>query len=215
MAVQGIIAKKVGMTQIYGKDGRAIPATVLTAGPCVVVERKTTAKHGYSAVQVGFVEEKRVKRTTKPQQGHFKKAGIPPTRVTREFRVPEADAINPGDKVNVELFGIGDKVSVTATSKGKGFAGVVKRHHFGGGDGTHGSMHHRAPGGIGASAFPSRVIKGLRGAGHMGDETVTTKGLQVVQIDAENNLLVVRGAVPGSKSAYVIVNKAGTRRVGK
>ena len=215
MAVQGIIAKKVGMTQIYGKDGRAIPATVLTAGPCVVVERKTTAKHGYSAVQVGFVEEKRVKRTTKPQQGHFKKAGIPPTRVTREFRVTEADAINPGDKVNVELFGIGDKVSVTATSKGKGFAGVVKRHHFGGGDGTHGSMHHRAPGGIGASAFPSRVIKGLRGAGHMGDETVTTKGLQVVQIDAENNLLVVRGAVPGSKSAYVIVNKAGTRRVGK
>ena len=215
MAVQGIIAKKIGMTQIYGKDGRAIPATVLTAGPCVVVERKTTAKHGYSAVQVGFVEEKRVKRTTKPQQGHFKKAGIPPTRVTREFRVPEADAINPGDKVNVELFGIGDKVSVTATSKGKGFAGVVKRHHFGGGDGTHGSMHHRAPGGIGASAFPSRVIKGLRGAGHMGDETVTTTGLQVVQIDAENNLLVVRGAVPGSKSAYVIVNKAGTRRVGK
>lgn len=215
MAVQGIIAKKIGMTQIYGKDGRAIPATVLTAGPCVVVERKTTAKHGYSAVQVGFVEEKRVKRTTKPQQGHFKKAGIPPTRVTREFRVPEADAINPGDKVNVELFGIGDKVSVTATSKGKGFAGVVKRHHFGGGDGTHGSMHHRAPGGIGASAFPSRVIKGLRGAGHMGDETVTTKNLQVVEIDAENNLLVVRGAVPGSKSSYVIVNKAGTRRAGK
>lgn len=215
MAVQGIIAKKVGMTQIYGKDGRAIPATVLTAGPCVVVERKTTAKHGYSAVQVGFVEEKRVKRTTKPQQGHFKKAGIPPTRVTREFRVPEADAINPGDKVNVELFGIGDKVSVTATSKGKGFAGVVKRHHFGGGDGTHGSMHHRAPGGIGASAFPSRVIKGLRAAGHMGDETVTTKNLQVVEIDAENNLLVVRGAVPGSKSSYVIVNKAGTRRAGK
>lgn len=203
------------MTQIYGKDGRAIPATVLTAGPCVVVERKTTAKHGYSAVQVGFVEEKRVKRTTKPQQGHFKKAGIPPTRVTREFRVPEALAINPGDKVNVELFGVGDKVSVTATSKGKGFAGVVKRHHFGGGDGTHGSMHHRAPGGIGASAFPSRVIKGLRAAGHMGDETVTTRNLQVVEIDAENNLLVVRGAVPGSKSSYVIVNKAGTRRAGK
>ena len=138
MPVQGIIAKKVGMTQVYGKDGRAIPATVLTAGPCVVVERKTTAKHGYSAVQVGFVEQTRVKHTTKPMQGHFKKAGVPPTRMTREFRVPDSDAINPGDKVNVALFGVGDIVSVTGTSKGKGFAGVVKRHHFRGGDGTHG-----------------------------------------------------------------------------
>ena len=215
MPVQGIIARKVGMTQVYGKDGRAIPATVLTAGPCVVVERKTTAKHGYSAVQVGFVEEKRVKRTTKPMQGHFKKAGIPPTRMTREFRVPEADAINPGDKVNVSLFALGDKVSVTGTSKGKGFAGVVKRHHFRGGDGTHGSMHHRAPGSIGASAFPSRVIKGLRGAGHMGAETVTTKNINVVEIDAENNLLVVRGAVPGAISSYVVIHKAGSRRTGK
>ncbi|MBK5256742.1 MAG: 50S ribosomal protein L3 [Vicinamibacteria bacterium] len=215
MPVQGIIAKKVGMTQVYGKDGRAIPVTVLTAGPCVVVERKTTAKHGYSAVQVGFVEDKRVKHTTKPMQGHFKKAGVPPTRMTREFRVPEADAINPGDKVNVSLFGLGEKVSVTGTSKGKGFAGVVKRHHFRGGDGTHGSMHHRAPGGIGASAFPSRVIKGLRAAGHMGTDTVTTKNIQVVEIDEENNLLVVRGAVPGAISSYVIVNKAGSRRTGK
>jgi large subunit ribosomal protein L3 len=215
MPVQGIIAKKVGMTQVYGKDGRAIPATVLTAGPCVVVERKTTAKHGYSAVQVGFVEEKRVKHTTKPMQGHFKKAGIPPTRLTREFRVPDEEAINPGDKVSVSLFGPGDKVSITGTSKGKGFAGVVKRHHFRGGDGTHGSMHHRAPGGIGASAFPSRVIKGLRAAGHMGSETVTTKNIQVVEIDAENNILVVRGAVPGSISSYVTINKAGTRRTGK
>ena len=215
MPVQGIIAKKVGMTQVYAKDGRAIPATVLTAGPCVVVERKTTAKHGYSAVQVGFVEDKRVKHTTKPMQGHFKKAGIPPTRMTREFRVPDSEAINPGDKVNVSLFGPGDVVSITGTSKGKGFAGVVKRHHFRGGDGTHGSMHHRAPGGIGASAFPSRVIKGLRAAGHMGDETVTTKNIEVVEIDAENNILVVRGAVPGAISSYVIVNKAGTRRTGK
>jgi large subunit ribosomal protein L3 len=215
MPVQGIIAKKVGMTQVYGKDGRAIPATVLTAGPCVVVERKTTAKHGYSAVQVGFVEDKRVKHTTKPMQGHFKKAGIPPTRMIREFRVPDSEAINPGDKVSVSLFGPGDKVSITGTSKGKGFAGVVKRHHFRGGDGTHGSMHHRAPGGIGASAFPSRVIKGLRGAGHMGDEQVTTKNIKVVEIDVENNLLVVKGAVPGSISSYVIINKAGTRRAGK
>ncbi len=135
--------------------------------------------------------------------------------MTREFRVPDSEAINPGDKVNVSRFGPGDLVSITGTSKGKGFAGVVKRHHFRGGDGTHGSMHHRAPGGIGASAFPSRVIKGLRAAGHMGDETVTTKNIQVVEIDAENNLLVVRGAVPGSISSYVIVNKAGTRRAGK
>ena len=215
MPVQGIIARKVGMTQVYGKDGAAIPATVLTAGPCVVVERKTNAKHGYSAVQVGFVEDKRVKHTTKPMQGHFKKAGVPPTRLTREFRVPDAEAINPGDKVNVSLFGPGDVVSITGTSKGKGFAGVVKRHHFRGGDGTHGSMHHRAPGSIGASAFPSRVTKGMRGAGHMGSETVTTKNIQVVEIDAENNILVVKGAVPGSISSYVIVNKAGTRRTGK
>jgi large subunit ribosomal protein L3 len=212
MPVQGIIAKKVGMTQVYDKAGRAVPATILVAGPCVVVERKTTGKHGYSAVQIAFVEGRRVKNVNKPTEGHFKKAGIPPQRVLREFRVPEKEAVNPGDKVNVSVFAEGDTVSVTGVSKGKGFQGVVKRHHFAGGDETHGSMFHRAPGGIGASAFPSRVIKGLRAAGHMGADQVTLRNLRVAGVDADKNLLILRGAVPGANSSYVVVHKAGARR---
>lgn len=200
------------MTQIYDQAGRAVPATILAAGPCVVVQRKTTQKDGYSAVQLAFVEGRRVKNVNKPETGHFKKAGVPPQKVLREFRVTESEAINPGDKVSVGLFTEGEKITVTGISKGKGFQGVVKRHHFAGGDGSHGSMFHRAPGGIGASAFPSRVIKGLRAAGHMGDETVTMKNVHIVEVDAEKNLLIVRGAVPGGTPSYVVVHKAGTRR---
>ena len=212
MAVSGIIAKKVGMTQVYAEDGRAIPATVLEAGPCVVVQRKLklangNRKDGYSAVQLGLVENRKTKRVTKAMQGHFKKAGLPPCRVLREFRVDEGAEVKVGDKVSVAIFVSGEKVAVTATSKGKGFQGVVKRHHFRGGDATHGSMFHRAPGSIGASAFPSRVLKGMRGAGHMGSDRVTVKNLEVVRVDAEKNLLVVRGAVPGASGAYVVINK--------
>jgi large subunit ribosomal protein L3 len=212
MAVSGIIAKKVGMTQVYAADGQAIPATVLEAGPCVVVQRKVkqsngNRKDGYSAVQLGLVENRKTKSVSKAMLGHFKKADVPPCRVLREFRVDEGAEVKVGDKVGVSIFAAGDTVEITGTSKGKGFQGVVKRHHFRGGAATHGSMFHRAPGSIGASAFPSRVIKGMRGAGHMGSDRVTVKNLEVVRVDAEKNLLVVRGSVPGSAGGYVVINK--------
>jgi large subunit ribosomal protein L3 len=207
MSVQGIIAKKVGMTQVYGQDGRAIPATVLEAGPCVVVQRKSTQKDGYSAVQLGLVERRKLKPASKPAEGHFKKAGVPPCRVLREFRVDEGAEVKVGDKISVAIFAQGDRVAVSGTSKGKGFQGVVKRHHFRGGDATHGSMFHRAPGSIGASAFPSRVLKGMRAGGHMGSERVTVRNLEVVRVDETNNLLVVRGSVPGAGGSYLVIRK--------
>jgi large subunit ribosomal protein L3 len=207
MSVQGIIGKKVGMTQVYAEDGRAIPVTVIEAGPCVVVQRKSRDGDRYSAVQVGLVETRKTKRVTKPMKGHFDKAGLPPCRVLREFRVADGAEVKVGDRLSVELFTPGDNVSVTGVSKGKGFQGVVKKHHFRGGAATHGSMFHRAPGSIGASAYPSRVLKGMRGAGHMGSERVTVRNLEVVRVDAENNLLVVRGAVPGAGGSYVVIRK--------
>jgi large subunit ribosomal protein L3 len=213
MAVQGIIGKKIGMTQVYAEDGRAVPVTVIEAGPCVVVQRKTKLrpdgrpKDRYSAVQVGLVEQRKPKRVSKAMQGHFKKAELPPCRVLREFRVEDSDDVKVGDKLSVEMFAPGDSVQVTGISKGKGFQGVVKRHHFRGGDATHGSMFHRAPGSIGASAFPSRVLKGMRGAGHMGHEQVTVRNLTVVRVDAEKNIMVIKGAIPGANDGYVVVSK--------
>jgi large subunit ribosomal protein L3 len=207
MSVEGIIGRKVGMTQVYAADGRAIPVTVIQAGPCVVVQRKSKEKDGYSAVQLGFVENRTIKRVTKPMAGHFKKASLPPCRVLREFRVEDGAEVKVGDKVSVTLFAPGDSVSVVGTSKGKGFQGVIKRHHFRGGAATHGSMFHRAPGSIGASAFPSRVLKGMRAAGHMGSDRVTVRNLQVVKVDAESNLLVIRGSIPGAGGGYVIIRK--------
>jgi large subunit ribosomal protein L3 len=207
MSVQGIIGRKVGMTQVFAADGRAVPATVIEAGPCVVVQRKSKDRDGYSAVQLGFVEGRPVKRVTKPMKGHFDKAGIPPCRVLREFPVVPDAEVKVGDKVSVAVFKAGERVRVTGISKGKGFQGVVKRHHFRGGDATHGSMFHRAPGSIGASAFPSRVLKGMRAAGHMGSERVTLRNLEVVRVDADKNILVVRGAVPGAGGAYLVIRK--------
>jgi large subunit ribosomal protein L3 len=207
MSVEGIIGKKVGMTQVYTEDGRAIPATVIEAGPCVVVQRKSKDKDGYSAIQLGLVENRKVKRVTKAMKGHFDKAGIPPCRVLREFRVQEGAEIKVGDKVSVGLFNPGDSVNVTGVSKGKGFQGVVKRHHFRGGAATHGSMFHRAPGSIGASAFPSRVLKGMRAGGHMGSDQVTVRNLQVVRVDAETNTLVLQGSIPGAGGGYVVIRK--------
>jgi large subunit ribosomal protein L3 len=223
MAVQGIIGRKVGMTQVYNADGRAIPVTVIQAGPCVVVQRKSSKTRtkqvkgggsrqvtdGYDAVQLGFVEDRKVRKVTKAMEGHFKKTGegLPPVRVLREFRVDQGDEVKVGDKVNVDLFAPGDTITVTGISKGKGFQGVVKRHHFRGGAATHGSMFHRAPGSIGASAFPSRVLKGMRAAGHMGQDQVTQRNLQVVRVDAGNNLLVVKGAVPGAGGTYLVIRK--------
>ena len=196
------------MTQVYAEDGRAFPVTVIQAGPCVVVQRKAKDKDGYSAVQLGLVESRKVKRVTKAMKGHFDKAGLPPCRVLREFRVADDAELKVGDKVSVEGFSAGDAITVTGVSRGLGFQGVVKRHHFRGGAATHGSMFHRAPGSIGASAFPSRVLKGMRGAGHMGSERVTVKNLQVVRVDAPNNLLIVRGSVPGAGGSIVVIRKS-------
>jgi large subunit ribosomal protein L3 len=213
MAVQGIIGKKIGMTQVYSDDGRAVPVTVIEAGPCVVVQRKTrlkpdgTRKDGYSAVQVGLVEQRKVKSVSKAMQGHFKKADLPPCRVLREFRVEDADDVKVGDKLSVEMFEPGESVQITGVSKGKGFQGVVKRHHFRGGAATHGSMFHRAPGSIGASAFPSRVLKGMRAAGHMGTDRVTLRNVKIVRIEKDKNIVIVRGAVPGANDSYVVIRK--------
>jgi large subunit ribosomal protein L3 len=207
MPITGIIARKVGMTQVFAQDGRAIPVTVLQAGPCVVVQRKSKAKDGYSAVQLGLVESRPVRNVTKPMLGHFKKVGLPPCRVLREVRVEEGDEAKVGDKVSVEAFTAGDVVTIVGTSKGKGFQGVMKRHHFRGGAATHGSMFHRAPGGIGASAFPSRVLKGMRAAGHMGADRITLKSCAIVKVDLQNNILCVRGSVPGAGGGYLLIRK--------
>jgi large subunit ribosomal protein L3 len=207
--VTGIIGKKLGMTQLFGADGTVQPATVIKAGPCVVVQGKTVETDGYQAVQLGLVEERPAK-VNKPQAGTFKKASVPPTRVRREVRVAKgAEAPKAGDQVLVNnVFASGDQVDVIGVSRGHGFQGVIKRHNFGGGAATHGSMFHRAPGSIGASSYPSRVVKGMRAAGRMGGDRVTVRNLRVVKIDGENNLLIVRGAVPGKPGGYVLVRKA-------
>src|SRR5262245_24451933 len=206
--VNGIIGKKLGMTQLFAEDGTVTPVTVIKAGPCIVVQKKTVNTDGYDAVQLGLVEEKPPRKVNKPTEGHFKRAGVPPTRVLREVRVDNSDeGTSVGDKILVDIFNENDLVDVIGKSKGRGFAGFIKRHGFGGGRATHGSMFHRAPGGIGASAYPSRVIKGTRMAGHMGDQRTTLKNLRVVAVDAENNLLMIRGAVPGPAGAYVLIKK--------
>ncbi len=207
--MDAILGKKLGMTHIFKENGDAIPATVLKAGPCVVVQRKSAGKDGYEAAQLGLVELPPPRKVTKAMEGHFKKAGANPVRFLREVRLSTADSeVKVGDKVLVEQFKADDFVDVTGISKGRGFAGVHKRHHFGGGGAAHGSMFHRAPGSIGASAFPSRVLKGTRAAGHMGMDQVTVRNLRVVQVLSEDNALVVQGAVPGPNGRYVVVRKA-------
>ena len=206
--VTGLIGKKVGMTQLFAADGTVAPATVIKAGPCVVAQVKTVATDGYEAVQLGLVDARPAKEN-KPSQGHFKKAGVPPTRVRRELKVAAGgEAPKAGDTVNVGIFAENDRVDVIGTSRGKGFQGVVKRHHFGGGRATHGSMFHRAPGSIGASSFPSRVWKGKTLPGHMGAERVTTQRLKVIESRPEENLLFVRGAVPGAANGLLVVRKS-------
>ena len=213
--VTGLIGKKLGMTQLFAADGTVQPATVLKAGPCVVSQVKTVDHDGYEAVQLGLVEGKATKEN-KPTTGHFKKAGVAPARLRREVRVKAGgEAPKLGDQVNVGIFADGERVDVIGTSRGKGFQGVVKRHHFAGGRATHGSMFHRAPGSIGASSFPSRVIKGMRMAGHMGADRVTVRNLRVLKVDADNNLLLVEGAVPGGPNAVVVIRKAVAAKVVK
>jgi large subunit ribosomal protein L3 len=206
--VTGIIGRKLGMTQIFDADGTVHPATVIKAGPCVVVQAKTMQNDGYESVQLGLVEEKPAK-VGKPIAGHYKKAGVPPTHVRREVKLAAGgDSPKVGEQVLASIFANGERVDVIGTGRGKGFQGVVRRHHFAGGAATHGSMFHRAPGSIGASSFPSRVVKGMRAAGRMGGKRITTRNLKVVRVDADNHLLIVQGSVPGAPSSYVIIRKA-------
>jgi large subunit ribosomal protein L3 len=207
--INGLLGKKIGMTQLLQDDGTVVPVTVIQAGPCIVVQKKTKQKDGYDAVQLGFVEFVKPKRINKPMTGHFKKTNAAPVRFLREVALQGEEAANPGDKVMVNIFNQNELVHIVGTSKGKGFAGLIKRHHFRGGRATHGSMFHRAPGSIGSSAYPSRVLKGMRMAGHMGNERVTTRNLRVARIDQENNLLFIRGSVPGPPGGYLVVEKSG------
>jgi len=204
--LKGLIGKKIGMTQIFDEQGVAQPVTIIEAGPCFVTQIRNPEKDGYSAVQLGFGEV-HPKRLTNGELGHLNKKDLPPMRFLREFRSKETAIV--GDKLTVEVFAVGEHVDVVGTSKGKGFAGTVKRHHFAGGSKTHGqSDRHRAPGSRGAGTTPGRVYKGARSAGHMGSERVTVQALKIVLIDAERNLLGVKGAIPGGKGGLVIIKEA-------
>ena len=205
--IPGILGKKIGMTRIFTEDGENIPVTVLEVGPCIVQVIKMAEKDGYNAVQLGFCDAKE-KRINKPQREFLKKLGLKPKKFVKEIRCLELPEVKVGDEVTNSIFQIGDMVDITGVSKGKGFQGGMKRHNWSGGSDTHGSMSHRAPGSIGQSSFPSRVFKGLRMAGHMGAETVTTQNLEVVEVDKNENTLVIRGAVPGANGSYVVVKYA-------
>lgn len=205
--INGILAIKLGMSRIFGEDGTVIPVTVLKAGPCIVTQKKTTEVDGYNAIQVGFLEKK-VSRTNKPLLGHFKKSGDKAFYHVKEFPIDDTETLEVGQKVTVEMFKPGELVHVTGVSKGRGFAGVIKRWGFRRHPETHGSTSHRRPGSIGGSSFPSRVIKGKRMPGHMGSERVTVKNLKVIDVRAEQNLLLLKGAVPGSRKSLIIVKRA-------
>jgi large subunit ribosomal protein L3 len=200
----GILGKKLGMTQVVSDGGKLVPVTVVEAGPCCVVQVKTPEKDGYNAVKIGFIEVKKEKNITKPYAGVFKKAGTPVFRILKEFQMGE---LKVGDMIKAESFAKGDIVAVSAVSKGKGFQGVMKRHNFKGGPGSHGSMFNRAPGSIGASSYPSRVWRGMKMAGHLGNERVTVDNLAVVEVRPEQNLILIRGAVPGAANSIVEIRK--------
>jgi large subunit ribosomal protein L3 len=205
--IEGLIGKKIGMTQTFDEHGNVIPVTVLSAGPCTVLQKKSREKDGYSAVQVGLMDDKTNKKMNKPMTGHFNKAGIPPVKTLREFQCAPEVEVKEGDLFYVDIFKAGEKVDVMGLSKGKGFTGVMKRWGFKGGKETHGSMFHRRAGSIGASAYPSRVVKGKKLPGHLGHSRVTVKNLTVVETNREKNLLVVKGAVPGATGGYVLIKK--------
>jgi len=209
--IQGMIGKKVGMTQFFTEDGRVIPVTVIKAGPCLVVQKKIKENNDLMKVQLGFVDDKKVKNINSPMKGHFDKGGVPPTKLLKEFFI-DNDKLNIGDSIKVDIFEEQEKVNIAGVTKGKGFQGVVKRWNFSGGRATHGSMFHRRPGSIGMCAYPGKVIKGKKLPGRMGGKNKVTKGLNVVKVDAENNLLWVKGAVPGFNGNYVYVYKDSFNR---
>ncbi len=216
--MNGILGKKIGMTQVYKDDGQAVPVTVIQAGPCVVVQRKTSEADGYDAVQIGLVEgprnaegklvPKAPNNVNSPRRGHFKKAGVAPTYQLAEFHVEGDSEVQAGDEIDVSIFEEDSYIDVVGTSKGKGFQGVMKRHGFGGGRASHGSSFHRAPGSIGQSAYPSRVFPGIKLPGQMGNKRITTKNLQIVKVDTDENLLFIKGAVPGARNSYVQIRPA-------
>lgn len=205
----GILGRKIGMTRVYDSNGRSIPVTVIEAGPCTVLQKKSTGTEGYDAIQVGF-GEKKAARVNHPQAGHCKRSGTAGFYHIREFRVQNPDDYELGQQITLkELIRIGDKIDISGKSKGRGFQGVVKRHGFAGGRATHGSMFHRAPGSIGCSAWPSRVVKGKKLPGQMGNNLVTQKNLTVVDVRDEENILLVRGAVPGARNGVVSIYTKG------
>jgi large subunit ribosomal protein L3 len=215
--INGIIGRKLGMTQLFDEDGTVTPVTVIKAGPCVITQKKVASgRDGYNAVQLGLVEDRpiRLKNVTKPMRGHFEKTagGTPPTRILRELRLTDEPEAEVGDQVKVDLFNDGDKVEVVGKSKGRGFAGTIKRHGFQRGPVSHGSMNVRRPGSIGQSATPSRVLKGTKSSGQMGNARVTTAGLTVAKVEPENNLIMIRGAVPGPNGGLVVVKKSERKR---
>jgi large subunit ribosomal protein L3 len=204
----GLIGKKLGMARVFDERGNSVPVTVIEAGPCYVTEIRSVDKHGYNAIQMGF-EEKPERKANSPERGHFAKAGVKPMRHTKEFRdFPNGDGLKLGDAIKADVFKAGDTVKVIGVSKGKGFQGVVKRHHFGGGSTTHGQSDRvRAPGSVGGSSWPSRVWKGMRMAGQMGNARVSVKNLKVVKVDADNNIVMIKGAVPGAANGIVTICK--------
>lgn len=208
----GILGKKIGMTQVFRPNGEVVPVTIVKAGPCVVVQRKTPTTDGYDAVQIGLLEFVKASRINKPATGHLKKANADGVKFLKELTLrPGDDDLKPGDKILVDQFRTREMVDVTGVSKGRGYASLMKRHNFRGGPGSHGSMFNRAPGSIGASSFPSRVFKGMRMAGHMGVQDVTVRNLEIVEIDAEENVILVKGAIPGPNGGYVVVRRAKKR----
>ena len=210
--IKGIIGKKIGMTQTFDEDGRVSPVTVIQAGPCVVVQRKTSQRDGYDAVQLGLVEPRSRKKTTRPIEGHFRKAGVAPVKFLREFRLEDGDDIEQGAEVRVGVLRDASRVDVTGVSKGKGFQGVVRRYGFRGGRATHGSMFHRAPGSVGQSADPARVFPGTKMPGRMGGDRVTVRNLKVVRVVEDQDLLLVRGAVPGGRHGYLLIRESRASR---
>ncbi|MCP4663458.1 MAG: 50S ribosomal protein L3 [bacterium] len=206
--MKGILGIKLGMTQIFEEDGTVVPVTVVKVGPCLVVQRKTAESDGYEAVQLGLVEDRPPRKVSQPLQGHFDKAGVVPMRRLMEFHVEGGDPASPGDQVKASIFQEDEYVDVIGTSKGKGFQGVIRRHGFHGGRATHGSMFHRAPGSIGQSAYPSRVFPGMKLPGRMGGKRVTVKNLRIVKVNEEENLIYLRGAVPGARNSYVALREA-------
>lgn len=206
--MEGLLGRKLGMTQIYATDGRVVPVTVVQAGPCLVVQRRTSVSDGYEAVQLGLVEEKALRSVPKPMQGHFGKAGVAAMRKLEEFQIGADDEYKAGDQVKASIFAEEDYVDVVGTAKGKGFQGVMKRHGFGGGRATHGSMFHRAPGSIGQASDPSRVFPGVKLPGRMGGKPVTVKNLRIEKVDEEKNLIYLRGSVPGPRNGYISIRRA-------